>query len=272
MSSTGFVRQVFVWLHQVNGDHKLPASAAKVAIYLSSMFNEEENGAAWPATETISKAIGKVRSVVTDALRQLEARGHLSAEWGKQGQGHYGHYWMIIKPQEAKVSETMKRRPTDISEARETSVLTPQNVGFDPPETSASRHDSSTYSSKKPSNSSNSAGRDEDSGKKKKEGETTKGRSNSVNGAETDLERLRRWWAMVGDWVQHDESGWPFREWGPRPGDINCQIPDSVLMEWLISLESPRTPWHVKNALRSLEQSYVSACEAENKAAEEASP
>ena len=151
MSGTAFVRQVFAWLHQVNGDHELPASAAKVAIYLSSCFNEEEGGMAWPPTEKISKTIGKVRSVVMDALRQLEARGHLRAEWGKQGQGHSGHYWMILKPREAKVSETMKRRPADISKRRpadisgasKKSVSTPQNVGFDHSETSASRHDSS---------------------------------------------------------------------------------------------------------------------------------
>jgi hypothetical protein len=104
MSSKQFTAQVFAWLHQVNADRDLPASAAKVAIYLASCFNEADGGAAWPAVETIGTEIGRSPSVVLDALRRLAARGHLKAYWGRQGRGHSGRYWMILKLRTPEVS------------------------------------------------------------------------------------------------------------------------------------------------------------------------
>jgi hypothetical protein len=66
MSKT-FTAQVFRWLYQVNDDHELPASAAKIAIYLAPNFNEDEGGAAWPSCKTIDDAIGKSESTVKQA-------------------------------------------------------------------------------------------------------------------------------------------------------------------------------------------------------------
>jgi hypothetical protein len=144
MSSKAFTAQIFRWLHQVNADGELPASAVKVAVYLCSMFNEDkEDGTAWPSCKTIADAICKSEATVIDCVRQLEERGHLRVVWGKQGRGCSNRYWMIIKPQEAKVSGTEKpqkakvskrRKPQEakVSEAEKTLVSDTENLSFHP--------------------------------------------------------------------------------------------------------------------------------------------
>jgi hypothetical protein len=159
MSSTAFVRQVFAWLHQVNGDDKLPGSAVKVAVYLSSMFNEEEeDGVAWPSCKTIAAAIRKSEATVIDCVRHLEERGHLRVAWGKQGRGCSNRYWMITKPQEAKVSEHRKPQEAKVSAARKTSVSDSENLSFHPGKPQPAKETLSKDSSKEPSSSSNGAG------------------------------------------------------------------------------------------------------------------
>jgi hypothetical protein len=108
MSSKAFSRKVFSWLHQVNGDDKLPASAVKVAVRLSPGFNEDKGGMAWPGLQTIADDIGKCKSTVLEMVRCLEARGHLRVKWGQQGKGHSNRYWMILKGQQADLFETPK--------------------------------------------------------------------------------------------------------------------------------------------------------------------
>jgi hypothetical protein len=132
MSSKAFTRQIFAWLAQVNGDRELPASAAKVAIFLGSRFNEEEGGVAWPSCRTISDAIGRSEPVVIDVVHRLEAAGHVKVEWGKQGRGSSNRYWMIIKPRPADVSETNKPRPVEVSGKKKISEFTPENLGIHP--------------------------------------------------------------------------------------------------------------------------------------------
>ena len=85
MSTKAFTAKVFRWLHQVNEDVELPASAAKVAIRLSRDFNEEQGGKAWSACKTMGDDIGLSERHVIRAIRALEARGHLRVQWGKQG-------------------------------------------------------------------------------------------------------------------------------------------------------------------------------------------
>jgi hypothetical protein len=93
--SKKFTAKIFGWLHQVNADTKLPASAAKVAIRLSPDFNEQRGGMAWSAFKTMADDIGLSERAVIRDIRALEARGHLRVKWGKQGRGHSSQYWML---------------------------------------------------------------------------------------------------------------------------------------------------------------------------------
>jgi hypothetical protein len=244
MSSTAFVRQVFAWLAQVNADGGLKGGGpVKIAVALTPHFNEQEGGMAWPSLKTLGKAAAKSESRALEALRLLETRGHLEVEWGKQGAGHFGRYWMVMK---TSADGSIKLPHTEVSEGGKTSVSTAENFRFDPKKLPPAEVTLSKDSSKEPSNS---RAREEVLGEKK---------GNGSAGTETEEERAGRWWAMVAEWFREDEAGWRFHEWGPPPGDDKCQIPDSVLMELLILLESPKTPWHVSNALRVLEQKYLS--------------
>jgi hypothetical protein len=171
VSSKAFTAQIFRWLHQVNGDPKLPASAVKVALYLSAMFNEaEEDGMAWPSNETIGQAIGRSASNVGPALQQLEVRGHLRVVWGKQGRGHYSRYWMILKPLPTEVSDPPKTSANGGLQRSKTSVSASENLCFDHVKPLPAEVTLSTYSSKEPSNS---RAREEDkgAGEEKKAGE-----------------------------------------------------------------------------------------------------
>ena len=116
MSTKAFTAQVFRWLYQVNEDHRLPASAAKVAIYLAPKFNEDEGGAAWPSCKTIADAIGRSEGTVINAVHALGDRGHLRVEWGKQGRGHSNRYWMIGKDQQADLFDAIKPQPAKVFE------------------------------------------------------------------------------------------------------------------------------------------------------------
>jgi Helix-turn-helix domain len=124
MSSKQFTAKVFRWLHQVNADLALPASAAKIAICLIGHFNEKEGGVAWPSCRTIGAAIGKSESTVFSVVRALHARGHLRLEWGKQGRGCSNRYWMIEKdPDQGELFEDRKPQPAKVFEAEKTSVF-----------------------------------------------------------------------------------------------------------------------------------------------------
>ena len=79
--------QIFRWQRQVNEDAKLPATAAKIVIYLSNLFNEDEGGMAWPSCKTIGEAIGKSQATVIGVVHLMQSRGHLQIEWGRQGHG-----------------------------------------------------------------------------------------------------------------------------------------------------------------------------------------
>jgi len=120
MSTKQFTAKVFRWLHQVNADAKLPASAAKVAIRLSPDFNEEKGGMAWSACKTMADDIGKSESTVISAVRALHARGHLQVEWGQQGRGHSNRYWMIEKGQQADLFDDQKPQPAKVLETEKT--------------------------------------------------------------------------------------------------------------------------------------------------------
>ena len=125
--------KIFGWLHQVNADAKLPLSAVKVAIRLSSDFNEGKGGMAWPSCSTIADAIGLSEHAVIRAVRALEARGHLRIKWGKQGRGHSNQYWMLERQPDlfdeeklapAPVSDKKKPAPAHVFEQEKTQEKT----------------------------------------------------------------------------------------------------------------------------------------------------
>lgn len=122
MSSKQFTARVFRWLDQVNADRDLPASALKVAVRLSSAFNEAEGGMAWPSCKTIADDIGMSKGSVVDLAHRLQARGHLRVEWGERGRGRSNQYWMILKPRPAEVLEPAKGQRTDLLEPEKRSV------------------------------------------------------------------------------------------------------------------------------------------------------
>jgi Helix-turn-helix domain len=135
MSSKAFTAKVFRWLHQVNTDLTLPASAIKVAVYLCSYFNEAEGGVAWPACMTIAAAIGLSEHTVIRAVRLLEAHRHLRIKWGKQGRGCSNRYWMVEKdPHQGELFEETTPQPAKVFEEEKpapTQVLTPEKPAFE---------------------------------------------------------------------------------------------------------------------------------------------
>jgi len=120
MSTKAFTAKVFRWLHQVNEDVELPASAAKVAIRLSRDFNEEQGGKAWSACKMMGDDIGLSERHVIRAIRALEARGHLRVQWGKQGRGHSSQYWMLDR--EPDLFDDIKPAPAPVFEQEKTGI------------------------------------------------------------------------------------------------------------------------------------------------------
>ena len=118
--SKAFTATVFRWLHQVNADTKLPASAAKVAIRLSPDFNEQRGGMAWSAFKTMADDIGLSERAVIRDIRALEARGHLRVKWGKQGRGHSSQYWMLERQPDLFEDEDEKPAPAPVFEKNKT--------------------------------------------------------------------------------------------------------------------------------------------------------
>src|SRR6516165_5684597 len=117
-ASKNFTRNVFAWLRQVKNDHRLPPSAALLALQLIEHFNQRLGGTAWASCEHLAAAIGMSKATAVSLLHRLEARGHLNVEWGKQGRGHSNRYWMIVKGQQADLFETKKGQRKGQSAAR----------------------------------------------------------------------------------------------------------------------------------------------------------
>jgi len=46
---------------------------------------------AWSACKTMADDIGTSKATVINAVRAMQARGHLRVEWGKPGRGHSNH-------------------------------------------------------------------------------------------------------------------------------------------------------------------------------------
>jgi len=94
-------------------------------------FNEDHGGVAWPSAKTISDRIGPSERTVIRVLRNLEERGHLRIEWGKQGRGHSSRYWMILKPAPARVFKPAKPARTaagkPASGVNKTGTAAPEN-------------------------------------------------------------------------------------------------------------------------------------------------
>jgi hypothetical protein len=107
-ASKNFTRNVFAWLRQVKNDHRLPPSAALLALQLIEHFNQRLGGTAWASCEHLAAAIGMSKATAVSLLHKLEDRGHLNVEWGKQGRGHSNRYWMVLKGQQTDLFETKK--------------------------------------------------------------------------------------------------------------------------------------------------------------------
>ena len=98
--SRQFKRAKFVWLDHVKGvvtAHDLSPMGFMLAHELLDYFNEEQDGAAWPACRTLADGIGADKATVLRLLRRMVELGLLRAEWGEQGRGHSGRYWMVPK-------------------------------------------------------------------------------------------------------------------------------------------------------------------------------
>ena len=127
MSSTKFTAMQFTWLHQINEDVELPASAVKVALQLTRHFNEKDGGRAFPGYESLAegcepytKDIGISERAVIRSIRLMHERGHLRVEWGKPGRGYPNQYWMIIKP--ALVQVLGAGKPASVAAVKPASV------------------------------------------------------------------------------------------------------------------------------------------------------
>ncbi|MBY3312225.1 helix-turn-helix domain-containing protein [Rhizobium laguerreae] len=75
------------WLLQVAAD-RLSKSAAPLAIVLGCRHLNRQTGTSWPGVETLVAATGADASnTVRNALKLLEARGHIRVDWTKGGKG-----------------------------------------------------------------------------------------------------------------------------------------------------------------------------------------
>jgi hypothetical protein len=113
-------KQRFWWLdHQVLPDPELPASAKLVAYRIGDGFNDRDSdGRAWESCKEIANAIAMSEATVIMMVRRLDARGHLRVEWGQQGRGRPNNYWLILKPQPAKVFDEIKPQPTQVLDGK----------------------------------------------------------------------------------------------------------------------------------------------------------
>jgi hypothetical protein len=256
VSADPFTRDKLQWLDQVAADRSVSDGAFRLAYHLASRYINRKTGDSFCGQERLATDLGTTSRNVRKLLDQLVSREHLLIAKAR-GRGHINRCRWNLKNRNERSSFNGENRndPSSFSDRKQEQTR--------PKNRNNSVHKTGTNVPGTPFEESPLANpleqrRDADSDKKV--GKTTTKGSKSANGAavvETDAEREARWWEMFASWFQDDESGWPFHDWGPLPGDFKCQIPDSVLMLWLASVESPRASWHVKNALRSLEQFYL---------------
>jgi hypothetical protein len=261
--SDPFTRDKLRWLDQVAADRGVSDGAFRLCYLLASRYINRKTLDSFCGQRRLADDLGMTLRGVRKLLDQLTTRGHLLiTKPAIQGRGHVDRCRWNIKKGNASSSFNEERGNASSSFSDRKGGTTVPKKEEPPFQKRGTTVPPTPFEESLRANPSERR-RDADSDKRK-ERETTK-RSKSVNGAsmfvETEAERAGRWWAMVAEWFKNDEAGWRFHEWGPPPGDDKCQIPDSVLMELLISLESPKTPWHVSNALRVLERSYLSACD-----------
>jgi hypothetical protein len=118
--SSKFTAATFAFLHQVNANDKLLASDLKVALALTTFFNEKDGGRAFPGYETLGTEAGVSETTVIRAVRRMEQHGHLRVVWGQPGRGHPNQYWMVVKPAPVKVLDG--RKPSSEAAGKPSSV------------------------------------------------------------------------------------------------------------------------------------------------------
>ncbi|HEY7242629.1 MAG TPA: helix-turn-helix domain-containing protein [Xanthobacteraceae bacterium] len=90
----GFTKQRLDWLDNLARDPAISDFAFRVAYVLQNYFNRKKNGWAWPALETIAQTMGRSRSGVKKAIRQLAETENLDRQ-DFRGRGHSSFYRLI---------------------------------------------------------------------------------------------------------------------------------------------------------------------------------
>jgi hypothetical protein len=94
MASKQFTAKTFTWLRQINRGRGYLAIDLKVALELTTYFNEDR---AYPGYKTIADAIGLSERTVIRSIERMRGHGNLYVIPGKPGRGHPNQYWMIVK-------------------------------------------------------------------------------------------------------------------------------------------------------------------------------
>ena len=84
----------FKWVEQVGMDGELPKLAYRIAIWLCRHFNLDHDGAAWAYQDSMAQALGAHRQRVSEALKALVERGHLTSK--QRGRDAPNVYEMVI--------------------------------------------------------------------------------------------------------------------------------------------------------------------------------
>src|SRR5258707_8912242 len=101
MSTDQYFATREAWLRAVLADKDLPASAFKVAFYLSLLANRkafEERGVleAWPGLQTIADGTALRKATVMDVIGRLKMAGWITVLPGKEGRGCHNTYQLTL--------------------------------------------------------------------------------------------------------------------------------------------------------------------------------
>ncbi|WP_342711430.1 hypothetical protein AAFG13_06055 [Bradyrhizobium sp. B124] len=144
-----YTKERFEWIDQVVADPELPASATKVAYVIATSLWRNKGSItlvspevtaldnvreAWIGTREIAEKIAMSRFTVMTVVNQLQERGHLEVDRGKQGRGHSNHYRLVRKGAHSSLFDTGKVKLKKSQKVHRPTFLAAKRLVHAPPE------------------------------------------------------------------------------------------------------------------------------------------